>query len=447
MKLILAVSGGADSMAMADIVYSHSSLCPDYCECAAIAHCNFGLRPGDCDGDEALVREWAAARSIPFHSRHFDTEAYSREHRCGTEVAAREQRYRWFAELCRELGCDGVATAHHADDNLETLLLNLIRGTGLRGICGMSELDRLPYQDEAGELILARPLIRLSREQIREYAISHGVPWREDSTNAGDLYRRNRLRNRIIPLLKEINPALVQNVADGMENFRIASLALADWEREQKEKLIIRENGRETVSIPELRSCASPVQLLWSWLSDKGFSRDNILKINTLAQEGKTSGQSFRSKGQLSDGTGYCLHLGTSGLQLVPAGALPLELECSMEEYDGSPVGRPEAGTLLLNADALGEYSIRSWQDGDWFVPLGMKGRKKLSDWFTDIKATPADKEEAVVVAAESGSKPGCTPASGSRIAAVLCRKACRQDESTRIGPGCSSILKIRIGG
>ena len=434
-------------MTMADMMYSHSPLCPEDCECIAIAHCNFGLRPGDCDADEVLVRKWAEQRGIPFRSIHFDTLGYAREHRCGIEVAAREQRYRWFAELCEELGCDGVATAHHADDNLETLLLNLLRGTGLKGICGMCGTDRLPYQREDGKLLLIRPLLRLSREDIREYALSHGVPWREDLSNGEDCYRRNFLRNRVIPLLRELNPSLSTVIADDMENFRIAELALADWERKEKERLIVGENGRETLPLAALRSCASPVQLLWSWLSGKGFSRDNILKINALAQEGRASGQIFRSAGKSPVKEGYCLHLSSCGLQLVPEEALPLELECSLEEYDGSPVGRPEAGTLLLNADSLGYYELRRWKDGDWFIPFGMKGSKKLSDWFTDIKATPADKEEAIVVAAKTsdGENPGSTQAAGERIAAVLCRKACRQDESTRIGPGCRNTLKISI--
>ncbi len=234
-------------MTMADMMYSHSPLCPEDCECIAIAHCNFGLRPGDCDADEVLVREWAEQRGIPFRSIHFDTLGYAREHRCGIEVAAREQRYRWFAELCEELGCDGVATAHHADDNLETLLLNLLRGTGLKGICGMCGTDRLPYQREDGKLLLIRPLLRLSREDIREYALSHGVPWREDLSNGEDCYRRNFLRNRVIPLLRELNPSLSTVIADDMENFRIAELALADWEREEKSLGSYCKSGSGTI--------------------------------------------------------------------------------------------------------------------------------------------------------------------------------------------------------
>lgn len=438
MKLILAVSGGADSMTMADIMFSHSRLCPVGCEEFVIAHCNFNLRPGDCDKDEALVRAWAAERSIPFYSTSFDTTAYAEKNSCSIEVAARELRYNYFIKLCRELGYDGTATAHHADDNAETLLLNLLRGTGLQGICGMSLFDRMPYQDAGGELLLVRPLIKMSRDEIMAYVKEHHVPYRDDRSNFENEYRRNRLRNCVIPVLKELNPSFIHTAAADMDNFRMAAISVKDWEMQQL-KAVRKDGDAEILDYSVLRECASPGQLINAWLSGKGFSRDSLLKI-TRTGLSQSTGAEFC-------GQGWKLYAGASSLVLYPdtAAENPEErVKIERMPYNGEGFGkdgeaglRPKPGSLILDAARTGDYILRGWQEGDWFIPLGMKGRKKVSDWFTDIKAGANDKEKAVVL----GRKDSC----GGRISAILCPKACRQDESTRVDSGTESLLVVSL--
>lgn len=184
----------------------------------AIAHCNFGLRGEESDGDEAFVRSWADKYGIPLHVKHFDTTAYARDNGISVEMAARRLRYHWFGELCREHGYTAVAVAHNANDNAETLLLNLLRGTGLRGIIGMKSSGFLPDPDFA-DIPLLRPLLGMTRADIEAFAAGQGLTWREDSTNALNDYKRNKIRNQVFPIFKEINPSFVEVLNRDMERF------------------------------------------------------------------------------------------------------------------------------------------------------------------------------------------------------------------------------------
>ena len=172
----------------------------------AVAHCNFRLRGSESDGDEAFVRDWCAARGLECHVERFDTLDYAAQHGISMEMAARELRYAWFARLCREHGYEAVSVAHTADDNAETMLLNLLRGTGTRGLRGMGE--------RAGVL---RPMLGVSRAEIRTWMEAHGCPWREDSSNADNTPKRNRIRNEVFPVFAQINPSFVQTLAEDMQ--------------------------------------------------------------------------------------------------------------------------------------------------------------------------------------------------------------------------------------
>ena len=202
MKVLLAVSGGIDSMYMAERA---PELFPG--ASFAVCHCNFGLRGEESDGDEAFVREWCARKGMPLFVKRFDTAVYAKEEHVSIEMAARELRYAWFDELCREEGFDKVAVAHNADDNAETFFLNFLRGTGTRGLRGMSANGRI-----------LRPLLDIPREEIREWMVARDLPWREDSTNASAAYKRNRLRHEVIPVLREMNPALPDSFRRAMEH-------------------------------------------------------------------------------------------------------------------------------------------------------------------------------------------------------------------------------------
>ncbi len=184
----------------------------------AIAHCNFGLRGAESDADEALVRAWASARGIPIHVKQFETQAFASARGISVEMAARRLRYHWFGQLCQEFGYSAVAVAHNANDNAETLILNLLRGTGLRGIVGMKASGFLPDPDFA-HIPLLRPLLGQTREDIEAFAREHGLTWREDSSNASNDFKRNKIRNLVFPVFREINPSFVQTLNRDMERF------------------------------------------------------------------------------------------------------------------------------------------------------------------------------------------------------------------------------------
>lgn len=212
--LLVAVSGGVDSMCLAEKVRLGGGP-------FAIAHCNFGLRGEESDGDEALVRTWASSHGIVCHVRRFDTKAHARARHISIEMAARELRYRWFGQLCTEYGYSGVAVAHNANDNAETLILNLLRGTGAKGITGMKATGVLPVREFA-HIPLLRPLLGMTRAEIEAFARGHEIPWREDSTNAASDYKRNKIRNLVFPVFADINPSFVKTLNRDMERFEKA---------------------------------------------------------------------------------------------------------------------------------------------------------------------------------------------------------------------------------
>ena len=230
--LLVAVSGGIDSMCLAEKVRLSG-------EPFAVAHCNFGLRGEESDGDEAFVRHWADAHGIPCHVRRFETSAYAASQGISIEMAARRLRYHWFGELCREHGYSGVAVAHNANDNAETLLLNLLRGTGLKGILGMKAEGFIP-DPEFADVPLYRPLLSMTREEIEAFAAENGLTWREDRTNASNDFKRNKIRNQVFPFFKEINPSFIQTLNNDMDRFN-----------EQLSDSSVHQNGASGARTPD----------------------------------------------------------------------------------------------------------------------------------------------------------------------------------------------------
>ena len=209
--LLVAVSGGIDSMCLVEKVRLGG-------EPFAVAHCNFGLRGAESDADETLVRSWAASHGVTCHVKSFDTAAYAAENKISIEMAARRLRYHWFGELCREHGYSAVAVAHNANDNAETLILNLLRGTGLKGLLGMKAEGFIP-DPEFQDVPLLRPLLGMTREEIEAFARENGITWREDHTNAQNEYKRNKIRNLVFPVFKEINPSFIETLNEDMSKF------------------------------------------------------------------------------------------------------------------------------------------------------------------------------------------------------------------------------------
>ncbi|MCR5409147.1 MAG: tRNA lysidine(34) synthetase TilS [Bacteroidales bacterium] len=202
--LLVAVSGGIDSMCLVEKVRLSGGP-------FAVAHCNFRLRGAESDADEALVRSWAAFHGVSCHVKSFDTTVYAQENKISVEMAARKLRYHWFGELCREHGYSAVAVAHNANDNAETLILNLLRGTGLKGLTGMKAEGFIP-DPEFSDIPLLRPLLGMTREDIEAFAAEYGITWREDHTNAQNEHKRNKIRNLVFPVFKEINPSFIQTL-------------------------------------------------------------------------------------------------------------------------------------------------------------------------------------------------------------------------------------------
>ena len=332
--LLVAVSGGVDSMCLAEKVRRQGGP-------FAVAHCNFGLRGAESDADEALVRSWAAGYGIPCHVKRFETAAYAAAEGISIEMAARRLRYHWFGELCREYGYEAVAVAHNANDNAETLLLNLLRGTGLKGITGMKAEGFLPDPDFA-DIPLRRPLLGLTREEIEAFARENGLSWREDATNAQNDYKRNKLRNLVFPVFREINPSFVQTLNRDMERFSAEMMEMED----KPEEAGVPQPFVASLLVPPL-PFVRPRAATDSWGSAPSLS-------------------SFIS-----------------------------DYEITTEEWDGSKEVKQPAGVLILDADKAGELVEGSWESGDWIRPLGAPGKKKMQDWFTDHHI-PADEKPFV---------------------------------------------------
>ena len=279
MRILLAVSGGVDSMYLA---CRAGELFPG--AGFGIAHCNFCLRGSESDGDEAFVREFASARGIPFFCTRFSTAAYASENGISIEMAARDLRYAWFSRLCREEGFDAVAVAHNANDNAETLLLNLLRGTGSRGLRGMAE------DSMAQGLRVLRPLLNLSRGEIEAGMRAMGQDWREDSTNAQSEVKRNKLRNLVFPVFSEINPSFVRTLSRDMAHFRQADDIAEDYFRGAG---LCLEEG---VDLRRLLSLKHWKFVLYRLLEPCNLSEETFCKLVELLESGRTvSGKVFQS--------------------------------------------------------------------------------------------------------------------------------------------------------
>lgn len=264
------------------------------------AHCNFGLRGAESDGDEAFVREWCRERSIECFVKRFDTKAYAEENGVSIEMAARELRYAWFAELCSGHGFEAVSVAHNANDNAETLILNLLRGTGSRGLRGMTGGDvsgycpAVPLRKVAPSENIAtkikRPLLGLTREEIEKWMKDNGCLWREDSTNAEYDCKRNIIRNGIFPLFKEINPSFIRTLNRDLRHLAQVDDIADDYFRASG---LSMEKG---VNIPDLLTLKHWEYVLFRLLEPYGLSGETFLKLVELLKSGRTiSGKVFQS--------------------------------------------------------------------------------------------------------------------------------------------------------
>ena len=372
--VLVAVSGGRDSMVLAEKVRQEG-------EPFALAHCNFRLRGADSDADEALVREWAAAHGVTCHVKAFDTEEFARAEGLRIEMAARKLRYHWFGELCREHNYEAVLTAHHAGDNAETFFLNLLRGSGVKGLSGMQEEGFLP-DPEYGDIPLRRPLLHTTRAEIDTLAAEWNVPYRDDRTNAENTVKRNKLRNQVFPLLREINPSFEKTLQEDMDRLRLVQGIADDF---FAENVALVWDGRR-IDTTLLKTIPNWENLLYRILEGEGMTPPLIAQATDIVR----SGQSGRRVGLFISATGRLVREEAVG-----------EPEITLELLDWESGKSPlqEEGILAVDADKVhGNLVADRWTAGDWIRPLGMRGRKKLQDWFKDRHFSIVDKKRAVVV-------------------------------------------------
>lgn len=401
MKLLLAVSGGIDSMYMANRALDSALF--SYEASFSVAHCNFHLRGEESDADSKFVKQWCEEHGVEFLHEDFDTSDYAKKNNISVEMAARELRYAWFSKLCQEHGFDATVVAHNSDDNAETLLLNMLRGCGSRGMSGMKK-DSGVFPSR-----ILRPMLDISRAEIQEYMESHALPWREDRTNKEDIYKRNLLRHRVLPVFKEINPSALRTLSKDMAHIREVDIIADDYYIANRESIHYAES---------LLSLKHWKYVLYREMQEKGFSEGAFQDLCSLLESGtQRSGKKF-----ISDK--WVLSLGTDTINFSlkkERGASPEASFIEVSQLGRYPLGdrtfeislEPARESLKTQADEIiaspgvlkFPFYIRHWQEGDWMQPLGMKGKKKLSDMMVDLKIPSFQKNREAVIVSDTESK------------------------------------------
>ena len=385
-KLLLAVSGGVDSMVLLDLFYK---LRFDIC----VVHCNFQLRGKESDADEMLVREICQDSYIPYFIESFDTLEFAKENKLSIQLAARKLRYDWFQEII-SLGFDYVLTAHHLDDNVETFLINFTRGTGLEGLTG------IPAQN--GNII--RPLLPFSREEIENYAQANQIQWREDSSNASDKYFRNKLRHDIVPILKELNTGFLDSFQNTLHHLQQAESLVEDASKLVYEKVVIVKENQLEIHLKPLLEFQNYKAYLYQWLKEYGFSAWNDIYDLVEAQSGK---QVFsethillkdREKLILSERKST----DKSEVFIIESIESKVNIPLKLRFCKAVNIFETDSNCIFVDENKLKfPLTIRKWQEGDYFYPSGMNGKKKLSKYFKDEKYSLLDKENQWLLCSE----------------------------------------------
>lgn len=420
--VLVAISGGADSVAMLHMLVSAGY------DCVA-AHCNFHLRGADSDSDEAFVRSFCDRMGVPLRVAQFDTLAYASQKKVSIEMAARELRYDWFFSILDETGIPVVAVAHHADDSAETFFLNLVRGTGLRGLAGMKSIQ--------GRVV--RPMLGISRAEVELYCKAKGLSFVTDCTNNTDDYARNRIRHHVIPEFKRLNPSFLSTMES---NMRHMSQILTIFEAQVasfRESSVSHAGDCISIAASGLEALAEPEPFIFEVLAPLGFSPKSVHDVARCFAE-RRFGRVFFSDGwrAVVDRSGIIVHpLSTTGeaAQAVVDGcpasvSSPLSVEVSRWPKPADYAFSRDPFVMHFDADKVAfPIALRHWRIGDTFRPLGMKGAKKLSDFFIDQKLSLPQKEAAWV--AEAGGK-------------ILCILGMRIDDRFKVTPATENILEIR---
>ncbi|MGE0021171.1 MAG: tRNA lysidine(34) synthetase TilS [Draconibacterium sp.] len=419
-KILLAVSGGIDSMVMLHL-FEKSGF--DY----GIIHCNFQLRGAESDSDEEFVKTQVLIHGVPAFFKRFDTEEYAQINGISIEMAARELRYEYFEKIRLENDYDYIATAHHSDDLIETFFLNLTRKTGIKGLTGI--------KDKAGKII--RPMLFASRADIEKYASEQYIEFREDSTNSEVVYQRNFLRHKILPLFSSLNPSFKKNLLASIENLKDAEAVYSGFFDAEKQKVVENATDSQIINIEKLKQSSQPRLLLLEILSESDFNPSVVDEVfQSLDTE---SGKQFFSQThrlvkdrqklfitKLAEPENRIFYIESDDVELFE----PFDIK--IEKLSGKDFRiRKEQNIACLDLEKL-EFPllIRKWQEGDYFQPLGMSGFKKLSDFFIDEKIPVHQKENTWLLC------------SGEKIVWVM---GMRIDNRFKISSATSKILKLEI--
>jgi tRNA(Ile)-lysidine synthase len=386
-KILLAVSGGIDSMVML-----HLFKCAGFS--VGVVHCNFQLRGEDSIADEALIKANCEKHHIPLYVKRFDTKSHANDNGLSIQMAARELRYAYFEHLLTEHSYDYLATAHHLDDVLETVLLNMAKGSGIEGLSG------IPVKMNK----VIRPLLYASKEQIQHYAAAEGLLWREDASNSTQHYQRNFLRHEIVPRLKEINPGLQETFRNTWERLVGANELFKTYLNSVRQEAFQLSHGLLSITKKNILETPAPAVLLWELIKEMGFNFEQCQNIMKEHQAGKIF---LTSTHQLTVDRQHFIILPKgnekfASMHIQPTDTIVVNgchtLDLAVVSKDTFQLGRSRTVAQLDNDKIKYPLVWRSWKPGDYFVPLGMNQSKKLSDFFIDVKLSLPEKEKATVI-------------------------------------------------
>ena len=416
-KLFLAVSGGLDSMVL---LHLFNQLPYEI----AVLHCNFQLRGLESFGDQDFIQNYCDQNNIPIFTTQFDTEAFAKDYKLSTQVAARELRYSWFYELLETKKFDFILTAHHADDNLETFIINLTRGTGLDGLTG------IPEQNDK----IIRPLLPFSRDEILTYAEENTIQWREDSSNASNKYLRNKIRHDLVPMLKEINPAFL-NAFQKTQSYLQESLEMVEDASIMIYQQVAKEEGDDIhFDLKQLKKLPNYRSYLYQWLKEFGFAAWN--DIYDLA-EGQSGKQVFSESFRLLKNRDTLILSPISEMSekeefQIAANDTEVNFPLKLTLCNVSHITIDSNKAIFVDAAKIQfPLILRKWNEGDVFHPFGMEGRsKKVSKLFKDEKLSLIEKEKIWILSSDN------------QIVWVI---GLRQDDRFRVENTTNNILKIEL--
>lgn len=417
-KIIVGISGGSDSVALLSV------LCRLGYQCVA-AHCNFHLRGAESDRDETFVTDFVKSLDIPFYKIDFDTKKYAEEKKLSIEMAARELRYNWFAEIKEKERAHCIAIAHHSDDVVETFLINLTRGSGIHGLTGIKPVN--------GDVV--RPFLCVSRSDILSYMEKEGLSFVEDSTNKDTIYVRNKFRNVIIPLFETINPAFRDSLLQTMGNLQSAEQFITDNMRSKLADIMVQDGDLWSIHIDRLHEAGNEKFLLFEMLQSYGFTPsvvndiydglDGISGKQYFSEDYRIQKDRSRlilsNKSEKSDEF-YTIEESTYKI------SVPLNLTFEQKPVSEVVIHKDKNHCYLDMSRLKFPLTIRKWKDGDLFVPFGMKGKKKVSDYFVDNHFSLYQKEQTWLLL------------SGDEIVWLIGE---RSDDRYRIRKDTTSVLEL----